>query len=273
MQAMAEAAERQRDILNGYRELIREDQPLPLYHQVRLVLEQLIERGYLVKGQPFMSEEEIAERLGVSRPTVNKAMKSLMDDGYIHRQRGKRATVDTPHTVPLVFMAELLSFGEMLSKSGKEFHTELLTRAEVQPIERVAADLKLAPGEPVVYLRRLRFVEGEPILVVDSYLSAARYGQLLDLPEEAFQTNLFTLLANLFGVRVVRADREVRASHIPLEDAQVLDTAPWEACLRLQGIAFSEDGQPVEHFDSRLKGNRCVLRTSMSLPSATGETT
>jgi len=249
--------------LDAFRGVIQEDNPLPLYHQVQLVLEQIIESSRFAQDEEFYSEEEIADRLGVSRPTVNKAMKALMEEGYVRRQRGKRAIIQTPKTVPLVFMGELLSFGAMLSRLGKSFETELLMRKEESPSGRVAQGLQIEPGGSVVHLRRLRYVEGEPILLVDSFLSAKRFGQLLHLPAAAFRTDLFTLLHDLFGITIEHADREVRASHIPLEDAQPLQTAPWEACLRLQGVAYSSLDEPIEYFDSRLKGNRCVLRSTL----------
>lgn len=261
--AHGKTKEQQSHKLDAFRGVIQEDSPLPLYYQVQLVLEQLIDSSYFAQNANFYSEEEIAERLGVSRPTVNRAMRALVEEGYVQRQRGKRARIQVPEAVPLVFMGELLSFGAMLSRLGKSFETKLLMRREDDPPSRVAQGLRLQEGERVVHLRRLRFVEDEPVLLVDSYLSATRFGQLLQVPSSAFRTDLFTLLHDLFGVTIEKAEREVRASHVPLEDAQVLDSAPWEVCLRLQGIEFSSLGEPIEYFDSRIKGSRCVLRSTL----------
>ena len=112
--------------LSAYRSVLKDDAALPLYYQVQFVLKHLIDEGGLIAGSSFFSEEEIATELGISRPTVNKAMKALLDEGYLERHRGKRAVVKGRHDVPLIFMEQLMSFGAMLEQEHVEHRTTLL---------------------------------------------------------------------------------------------------------------------------------------------------
>ena len=47
--------------------------PVPLYYQVATRLEQLIDEGELPAGSRLENEIELADRLGVSRPTMRRA--------------------------------------------------------------------------------------------------------------------------------------------------------------------------------------------------------
>jgi len=256
--------------LSKYGVLLSEDGALPLYAQVELILQHFIENRF-APGDTFFSEMEVASCLGVSRPTVNRAIKGLIHKGFIAKQRGKKARVASIHTVPLVFMSELLSFGEMLERIGKAYITKLLDRQCHPAGVFVAEKLGIDPTDEVIYLKRLRFVEGEPILVVESYLSYSQFKPLAELGPEDFCTDLYKLLEQVAGTQVSRAEREVWASRVSPEDAKLLEVPVWEPCLRLRGVAYDDRGRPVEFFDSRLKGTRCVLRSQLARKPAGNE--
>src|SRR5918997_5092226 len=67
--------------------------PVPLYHQAAGVLEQAIEDGRLPRGTRLVSELDLAEQLGISRPTMRAAIKQLVDKGLLIRRRGIGTTV------------------------------------------------------------------------------------------------------------------------------------------------------------------------------------
>ena len=249
-------------LLSQSRGMIDERNALPLYHQVKQVLIDCISDGVLPADSGFFSEEEIAEALAVSRPTAGRAMKELIAEGYIRRERGKRATVQACPTLPLVFMAELLSFGEMLTRLGKPYRTALVSR-EILPVQ---CDLRKAlrtDEDAVVYLRRLRFVDEKPILFVNSYLPQSRFGELMSLDSAEFDTDLYLLLETRFGVRVRHAKREVMAVRSGIDETKLLGIPLWDPCLRLSGTSFDERDEPVEWFRSYLKASRGVLRSDV----------
>ncbi len=249
-------------LLSRFRDMLDESGALPLYHQVKQVLLGLIESGELPENSGFFSEEEIAEALAVSRPTVGRAMRKLISDGYIHRERGKRAFVLNAQLVPLVFMGELISFGEMLQRLEKPYRTILISR-EVLPTTTELRKALRTDDKEVVYLRRLRFVDDMPILFVNSYLPRAKFGVLMDLDCSEFATDLYSLLEQQFGVRVRHAEREVMAVRSGIDETKLLGIPLWDPCLRLSGTSFDEVGQSVERFISYLKGSLGVLRSDV----------
>ena len=52
--------------------------PVPLYHQTARVLEKGIEDGRLPRGSKLDNELDLAEYLGISRPTMRAAIKQLV---------------------------------------------------------------------------------------------------------------------------------------------------------------------------------------------------
>jgi len=48
-----------------------------------------------------------------------------------------------------------------------------------------------------------------------------------------------------------------------LQDANLLDAEIWDSCIKLVAINYIENNEPCEFFDSRLKGQNCILRTSL----------
>lgn len=78
------------DLLTG----LDSGSPVPLYHQIALRLEDAISRGVLQPGVRIESEVALAKRLNISRPTLSKAIGSLVSKGLLVRQKG--VVSDTP---------------------------------------------------------------------------------------------------------------------------------------------------------------------------------
>ena len=254
--------------LESYRKFLSEESPLPLYYQVAYLLEHYIEEIELQDGNAFFSEEHVAMALNVSRPTVNRAIKILISKGYLERLRGRGTTVRKAGKVPIALMSELISYGQMLSRMGMEFRTVLIDRKVVTPSAQIAAKLNLHSGEKVIRLKRLREAQKEPLMVVDSFLPYAKFAKLMDIEEKCYSSDLYQILWELFKEEIVKAKREVMASRMSLEDAQLLKVELWEPCLRMTGVASSSAGSRVEVFDSRLIGNKCVFISTLERKSS-----
>nr|BFE71558.1 hypothetical protein GCM10020092_048590 [Actinoplanes digitatis] len=72
--------------------------PVPLYFQVASRLQELIERGEIGVGARIENEVDLAERLGVSRPTTRRAIQYLVERGMLVRKRGVGTQVVHPRS-------------------------------------------------------------------------------------------------------------------------------------------------------------------------------
>ena len=248
--------------LSEYKEYLTESD-LPLYYQVAYVLENFLTSNMLKPGTRFFSEEEISSQLEVSRPTVNRAINILIKNDYLKRIRGKGTVVQKLKGVSLVLMSTLLSFGEMVDKIGLSDRTILLDRDQQNASTSVSIALGMDPGDSVIHLKRLRFIDEKPFIVVDSYLPFSRFSKLLEIDKDRFAADLYGLMRDCFNLEIVRAEREVMASRMSLMDAQLLQVELWEPCFRMKGVAYDADGQAIENFDARISGTNCVLKSSI----------
>ena len=82
--------------------------PVPLYHQAALALERAIEDGRLPRGSKLDGELELAEHLGISRPTMRAALKQLVDKGLLIRRRGIGTIVATKPVRRAIALTSLL---------------------------------------------------------------------------------------------------------------------------------------------------------------------
>ncbi|MCW2938478.1 MAG: transcriptional regulator, GntR family with sensor domain [Actinomycetia bacterium] len=69
------------------------EKPRSHYQQVTDILRKQIESGVYPSGSLLPSEPEIADRLGVTRPTVNRALAILRTEGLVQPRRGVGTTV------------------------------------------------------------------------------------------------------------------------------------------------------------------------------------
>jgi len=251
--------------LSVYKRFLNENHATPLYYQLELIIQNYIDAEDIMPGTDFFSEEEIAEQLDISRPTVNKAIKNLIEKGYLSRSRCKRSVVKKMDCIPLVFLRELDSFGEMLKKQdgNYSYKTVLIDRKTIKPNNYIAGYLNLREGDDVVFIKRLRYVNKEPLIVVDSYLPYKDYSMLLEIPPADFSKDLYSLMKELFNVSIHKSDREITATRMTLEDAALLNAENWVPCLRMLAVSYDENGKPFEYFSSRFKENSCVLKTTL----------
>ena len=162
--------------------------PIPLYFQIAENLKQAIEAGTLTPGDRLDNELDLAERLGVSRPTVRQAVQRLVEQGLVVRRRGLRTVVVAPRILRSVALTSLY---DDLSASGRHPATAVLAVREV-PAGDVAAVLGLPAGAAVLSVERLRLADGTPLAIMHNYLPA---GMLKGRPEQALaETGLYGLL-------------------------------------------------------------------------------
>ena len=120
---------------------------IPLYVQIRESLRDDILSNTLSPGQCLPSEDELANRFGVSRMTVRQSIADLIEQGLLYRRHGVGTFVvhshlERDHT-------RLTSFVESAKAQGRDIKIRVL-RAEIGPSKlKVATSLLLNKGDLV----------------------------------------------------------------------------------------------------------------------------
>lgn len=213
--------------------------PVPLYYQLAQQLERAIESGELPRGAQLGNEIVLADQLGLSRPTVRRAIGYLVERGLLVRRRGVGTQVVQPRVRRRL---ELTSLYDDLTNDGQQPTTRVLALDRAPAPDLVAHALGLSEGEPVLTLERLRLARNEPLAVLRNYLPV----DLVALNREALESTGLYQLMRAAGVRLHLATQTVGARSASANEARLLGDRRNAPLLTMQRTVYDDSGRAVE---------------------------
>lgn len=214
--------------------------PVPLYYQVARCLEDAIQGGRLAQGDRLANEVDLAQRLGLSRPTVNRAIQELVSKGMVVRRRGVGTqVVGTGVRRPL----RLTSLYDDLLRTEQQPETAVLSLDMTIPTQERLEQLGLEAGDAVVALERVRSAGGRPLAFMRNWLPADLAGELSVAALES--GGLYEFLRSR-GVHPHIADQRIGAKVASPEDVEHLGLAEGAAVLTMQRTAYDDSGRVIE---------------------------
>jgi DNA-binding GntR family transcriptional regulator len=211
----------------------------PLYQQIADEIQVLIESGAFPRGSLFGNEIELARQLGVSRPTMRRAIKVLVDQGMLVRRRGVGTQVVQGH---ISRPAKLTSLFEDLTESGQDPRTAILLYQWVQATDQVGAKLQIPRGELVLHLRRLRTARQEPLAILENYLP----NDLGDIDQDTLTTDGLYHMMRSRGFKMATATQRIGARNGTAAECQLLQEPAGSPLLTVDRLAFDDSGRPIE---------------------------
>ncbi|HEX4658924.1 MAG TPA: GntR family transcriptional regulator [Streptosporangiaceae bacterium] len=231
--------------------------PVPLYFQLAQHYEAAIRSGALKVGARLDNEVQLAERLGLSRPTVRAAFMYLSNKGLVVRKRGAGTMVANDSIDRDV---ELTSLYDDLAAAGRAPATQVIRNEVTHASDRVAAALQLPERTLVNSLQRIRLADGEPIALMHNFLPAALVHLSIEMLE---QHGLYELL-RASGIRLSSATQRMCAKNASAAEARVLHETRGVALLTMERTAYDETGRPVEFAQHVYRASRYAFTTSLS---------
>lgn len=216
----------------------------PLYLQARDLMLRRIVDGTWKPGTYLPSEPQLATDLGVSIGTIRKAMEDLVGQGLLERQHG-RGTQVVPHSSA----RSRFRFLRFVHPDGRPFSPVAhvlaagITRADPQDRAR----LGLAETAHVLVLLRTRSEDGVPLVYERIALPAAPFAGLNAEPGTEMLEEIYVLYQARCGQTVARARDEIATDRADPAVAQALGCAPGTPLLRVDRVALSLTGAPIEH--------------------------
>ncbi|MGA8151921.1 MAG: GntR family transcriptional regulator [Terriglobales bacterium] len=225
---------------------------VPYYEQVVDQVRTLIKKNKLKSGEVFCSEGEMARTLSISKMPVRQAFQKLRSEGLLVIAKGKRPVIGSGR-VPWNFQ-QLRGFSEEMKRRGLIPSARLLSLEILEPEVEVAQALKLTPGERVYCARRLRFVNGEPVAVVTSYLPARIFAGIdkQDLEKQS----LYHIFEHIYKRRLHWAEEVIGAMNAGEEEARILEAQPGSPVLLIKETTYDDQDVAIEYSVSLLRGDR-----------------
>ena len=218
----------------------------PLYQQIKSLLLSDLRAGLWRPGEAIPSELEFAARFRVSQGTVRKAIDELAADNLLTRRQGKGTFVTThaEQQIEYRFLKLVPDTGDPSTEGPAERH--IISCQRLPADAAVARALCLAAGDTVLQARRVLSFSHVPTILEDVWLPAEPFAGLTTARLADYQGSMYALFEAEFGVRMVRAEENIRAVVADARQARLLQVAPGTPLLSVERVAHTFHDAPME---------------------------
>ncbi|WP_338798912.1 histidine utilization repressor [Acidovorax sp. DW039] len=211
---------------------------MALYEQVKDFIARKIQEGAWRAGDRLPSESELVTQFGISRMTVNRALRELAEQGRIVRVAGVGSFVaeDKPQSTLL----QIANLASEIRQRGHDYRCDVLAVERVSASLEVAAALDLRTGESVFHSLCIHREDGLPVQLEDRYVNPRQVPQFAAQDFVALQPSEY-LVRN---VPFDQVEHVVDAVMPTAEQATLLEMPVTEPCLLLTRRTWSR-GVPI----------------------------
>lgn len=199
--------------------------------------------GCFVQSDRLPPENDLSAQLGISRTQLRDALANLEQEGFITRRHGI-GTVINRHVLEVPLRMDIeVEFHDMIRQCGHEPGTAFARLEEDTADHHIADKLKLAPGSPILRIRRLCTADGKPAIycedVIPRSLAAAPY-----CPEDA-QSPVFQFLQDICRRECYMDLTRLRAAAADQILSDLLNVPVGTPLLNMEEVNFDVEGTPV----------------------------
>lgn len=218
----------------------------PLYQQIKVLILQSLQAGEWKPSAAIPSEMELAARFKVSQGTVRKAIDELAAENLLVRRQGKGTFVAThsEQQVQYRFLRLFPDNGDLQSEGPAQ--RQIIDCKRVRAPADIARALAIRQGEAVLQVRRVLSFASVPTILEDLWLPGTPFKGLTAERLRASQGPMYALFETEFGVRMVRAEENIRAVLPDEEQCLLLKTSAQTPLLSVERTAFTYNDAPME---------------------------
>jgi GntR family histidine utilization transcriptional repressor len=198
---------------------------LPAYEQVKAFVKDRITQGVWRPGDAVPSEAALQQQFGVSRMTVNRAVKELAVEGLVTRVQGSGTVVAQLHRISSTLAVR--DIHEEILERGHSHSTRVLLLESLRANATLARVLKVRTGTKVFHSVMLHCEDGLPIQLEDRHVNALSAPLYLGVDfEQTTPTRYLLEVAPL-----TEASYSIEACLPSIEEARWLAIKRTEPCL------------------------------------------
>jgi GntR family transcriptional regulator, histidine utilization repressor len=142
-----------------------------LYEQVKAYIRQKSRSGEWKPGDRIPSENDLVRILGISRMTVNRALREMSDEGDLTRRAGVGTFLAESRPSSTLLM--IARIGDEIRARGHRYHWAIVLKAREKADAETAAALGIRTGAPLFHLTCVHYENGVPVQLEDRYVNPA----------------------------------------------------------------------------------------------------
>jgi GntR family transcriptional regulator len=234
-------------------EIINFESRIPYYIQLMDILKEKVQMGIWVPGNQIPGEQDLCELYQISRTVVRQALRELELEGVINRRKGKGTFISLPK-ISEGLAQKLTGFYQDMVERGLKPVTKVLHQNVIPSNEKVAGFLNIKPGDQVIDILRLRFINEEPIQLVTTYIPFEICPTLASV--DLTNRSLYEYLEKEGGVFIAKGRRYIEAVLANESEAALLGIERGAPLVLLDSISYAENGLPIEYYHALHRGDR-----------------
>ena len=219
------------------------------YDQIYAELRTRIEQQEYGFQELLPSENTLVKEYGCSRNTVRRAIGRLADEGYVQSLHGKGVRIIyQPGQLSEFMLSGIESLKEAVARNQKEYRTKVVCFAELTVDQRISARTTIPVGEEIYYIQRVRYIDGEALILDHNYFlkEVAR-----DLTPEIAEQSIYAYLEQELGENIVTTKRKVTVERASQIDEMYLELGDYNCLAVVSSMTYSADGVMFEFTQSR----------------------
>jgi GntR family transcriptional regulator len=222
---------------------------MPLYQQIEQSIREMIHGSEFEPGDQIPPERELSATFNASRMTVRRAVEALIAQGLLERRSTSGTFVREANVIRLLSPRIVQSLSRQITGMGGEAGSRLLFFEHAPAPDKIRECLQLQKGSTIIFLSRLRSINGKPFCVERSYLPADMFPGLA--PGDAAEPNsLYRVLKEKYEIQPDRSEDRLSISYATRDEAELLQIREGEAVLFFRSVVFDEKGIPFEFVKS-----------------------
>ncbi len=231
---------------------IDKSSPVPLYHQLRMLIEHHIREGVYKPGDPVPGENDLCSHYDVSRTTVRQTIREMIKDGILYRQEKRGRPLVAPIVVRQSLMRLRGFFTEGMLTAKLTPSTEVIS-VKKREFPEVAEKMGIESKTLFHCIERIHYGDSLPLALQTSYIPETVCSDLL---EKNLEGSLFTHIEYGYGRPIVKAKQIIEIRHSDNRVRDMLKLPHRLPMYKVERISYTDDGKAVEYFECLLRGDR-----------------
>ena len=198
---------------------------IPAYEQVKAHIRTRIGSGEWRPGDPVPSESALMVHFGISRMTVNRALRELATEGLVDRVQGSGTRVAHLHRISSRLV--IRDIHEEVAERGHVHTTRVLLVTKEKATAELSRSFALKAGAPVFHSVLIHLENSVPIQYEDRYVNPAAAPDYLDTDF----TRTSPTLHLLQHAPLTEASYSIEACLPTLDEARELGIRKTDPCL------------------------------------------
>lgn len=233
----------------------------PLYIQLDDILRLHISNGDWKPQQLIPSENQLCKMYGISRMTVRSVITSLVNEGLLYRVQGKGTFVSAPKISAK--SPAYVGIREQLEKQGFLIDTKLIELQVMPAGKNVGQILNIEASLEVYHIRRVRYADGKPVSIHESYIPRQFCESLCENDIE--QEQLCHVLDEKYHLTAKKVHETLESVSASASEAKLLNISRGHPLLLLKEINYTATGQTFEYTKIVFRGDMIKIEFDYQL--------